>query len=771
MYQGLGTECATCHQADYDGTTEPVHSAAGFPVTCQDCHNTTNWDGATFDHDSQTQFPLTGAHIAQQCQSCHGGGVYQGLGTECATCHQADYDGTTEPVHSAAGFPVTCQNCHNTTSWDGAVFDHDSQTQFPLTGAHVAQQCQSCHGGGVYQGLGTECATCHQADYDGTTEPVHSAAGFPVTCQDCHNTTNWDGATFDHDSQTQFPLTGAHITQQCQSCHGGGVYQGLGTECATCHQADYDGTTEPVHSAAGFPVTCQNCHNTTSWDGATFDHDSQTQFPLTGAHIAQQCQSCHGGGVYQGLGTECATCHQADYDGTTEPVHSAAGFPVTCQDCHNTTNWDGATFDHDSQTQFPLTGAHIAAQCQSCHGGGVYQGLGTECATCHQADYDGTTDPPHDPAGFPVTCQDCHNTTNWDGATFDHDSQTQFPLTGAHITQQCQSCHGGGVYQGLGTECATCHQTDYDGTTDPPHSAAGFPVTCQNCHNTTNWDGATFDHDTQTQFPLTGAHVAQQCQSCHGGGVYQGLGTECATCHQSDYDGTTEPVHSAAGFPVTCQDCHNTTNWDGATFDHDTQTQFPLTGAHVAQQCQSCHGGGVYQGLGTECATCHQTDYDGTTEPVHSAAGFPVTCQDCHNTTTWDGATFDHDTQTQFPLTGAHIAQQCQSCHGGGVYQGLSTECATCHQTDYDGTTDPPHDPAGFPVTCQDCHNTTNWDGATFDHNTQTQFPLTGAHITQQCQSCHGGGVYQGLGTECATCHQSDYDGTTDPPHTRPGSR
>ncbi len=87
---------------------------------------------------------------------------------------RTDYDATTDPDHDAAGFPISCQTCHNTTAWPGAVFDHN-QSQFPLTGAHLAVECMSCHGGGVYNGLPTACASCHQADYDATTDPDHDA--------------------------------------------------------------------------------------------------------------------------------------------------------------------------------------------------------------------------------------------------------------------------------------------------------------------------------------------------------------------------------------------------------------------------------------------------------------------------------------------------------------------------------------------------------------------------------------------------------------------
>ena len=201
----------------------------------------------------QTDFPLTGAHVAGVL-NCHSSGVYNGLSTVCSSCHQADYHGTTNPNHSAAGFPVTCQTCHTTTEWTGAVFDH-SQTDFPLTGAHVVQECLRCHSGGIYDGLSTLCSTCHQADYQGTTNPNHQQAGFSTTCQQCHNTNDWAGAVYNH-AQTSFPLTGAHTTAPCSACHSGGVYNGLSTVCSSCHQADYQGTTNPNHVQAGFPSDC-----------------------------------------------------------------------------------------------------------------------------------------------------------------------------------------------------------------------------------------------------------------------------------------------------------------------------------------------------------------------------------------------------------------------------------------------------------------------------------------------------------------------------------
>ncbi len=623
VYAGKATACEACHQADYDATTNPAHGAAGYSTDCASCHTTAAWQDANFDHNT-TQFPLTGAHVATACSSCHGDGVYAGRSTACAACHQADYDGTTNPAHAAAGYSTDCTTCHTTTGWQGANFDHNT-TNFPLTGAHVATACSSCHGNGVFAGTATACSACHQPDYDGTTDPPHAAAGFPTACATCHTTTAWPGAVFDHDA-TQFPLTGAHGAAPCSSCHADGVYAGKPTACASCHQPDYDGTTDPPHAAAGFPTACATCHTTTAWPGAVFDHNA-TSFPLTGAHLATACSSCHGDGVYHGKPTACIACHQVDYDGTTNPSHAAAGYSTDCASCHTTTAWPGAVFDHNA-TQFPLTGAHMAATCASCHADGVYAGKPTACAACHQADYDATTTPPHAAAGFPTACATCHTTTAWPGAVFNHNA-TQFPLTGAHLATACNSCHGDGVYHGKATACVACHQADYNGTTNPSHSAAGYSTDCASCHTTTAWPGATFDHNT-TSFPLTGAHVAAPCASCHGDGVYAGKPTACAACHQADYNATTNPNHSAAGFPTDCASCHTTSTWNGATFDHDGM-YFPIySGAHRNRwsSCSECHTSASDYAVFT-CTTCH--GQSSTNSHHHGVSGYVYQSQACYS--------------------------------------------------------------------------------------------------------------------------------------------
>jgi NMD protein affecting ribosome stability and mRNA decay len=310
--------------------------------------------------------------------------------------------------------------------------------------------------------------------------------------------------------------------------------------------------------AAGFPHDCATCHNTSTWLGATFNHNL-TAFPLTGAHTTVTCVQCHTGGNYTNISTDCVSCHLKDFQTTTGPNHVAAGFPQNCQLCHTTADWTSATFNHNT-TRFPLTGAHATTTCAQCHASGQYATLSTACFSCHLKDYQGATDPNHVAASFPQDCSQCHTTIDWNGATFNHTTQTTFPLTGKHATTTCAQCHASGVYKGLSAACSSCHVKDYQAANNPNHVAAGFPQDCQLCHTTTDWSGATFNHNTQTAFPLTGKHATTTCLQCHSSGVYQGLSAACASCHVKDYQTTNNPNHVAAGFPQDCQLCHTTTD-------------------------------------------------------------------------------------------------------------------------------------------------------------------------------------------------------------------
>ena len=48
--------------------------------------------------------------------------------------------------------------------------------------------------------------------------------------------------------------------------------------------------------------------------------------------------------------------------------------------------------------------------------------------------------------------------------------------------------------------------------------------------------------------------------------------------------------------------------------------------------------------------------------------------------------TFDHFT-TGFPLSGAHVGADCESCHTRGIFVGTPTRCESCHSLGGEGGT------------------------------------------------------------------------------------
>jgi NMD protein affecting ribosome stability and mRNA decay len=768
-YTLSGAACVTCHLKDFQGTTNPNHVTSNFPQTCEQCHTTSNWTGATFNHNL-TNFPLTGMHTVppRQCTDCHVNNNYTITNTTCVSCHLTDFQGTNNPNHVTSNFPQTCEQCHDTTNWMDATFNH-STTGFALTGLHTVppRACSDCHnsqfgGPSGYSITSGACVTCHLKDFQGTTNPNHVTSGFAQTCDICHSTAGWIPATFDH-ATSGFPLTGAHATTPCASCHVNNNYSITDTSCVSCHQTDFNGATSPVPHT-GFPTTCQQCHDTVAWTDGKFDH-STTGFALTGLHTVppRLCTDCHVNNNYNLTSTTCVSCHLSDFNTTTNPNHVTANFPQTCDTCHDTTNWMDATFNHSS-TGFTLTGMHTVPPraCTDCHVNNNYALNSTACVTCHLKDFQGTTSPNHVTANFPQTCDTCHDTTSWLDSTFNHTS-TGFTLTGAHTVppRACTDCHVNNNYALNSTACVTCHLKDYQGTTNPNHVTANFPQTCDTCHDTTVWTDATFNH-ASTGFTLTGAHTTppRLCTDCHVNNNYNLTSTACVTCHQTDYNNATTPVaHAAAGFPTTCDSCHDTVLWTDGKFDHST-TGFTLTNSHTVppRLCTDCHVSNNYSLNSTLCYSCHSKDYAGTTNPAHASAGFPTTCETCHDTSVWTDSTFNHN-NTAFPLVGTHTTTPCASCHVNSNYAGtLPTTCIGCHQTDYNGTANPPHSAAAntafFPTTCLNCHLSTliDWTGANFPHSTYTQFPITHGNAGGVCSTCHT--TLTSLAVfQCTGCH------------------
>ena len=664
IYSNSPKVCYDCHSANYTQSTNPSHTAARFATTCSDCHSQTAWVPSTFDHS--TVYPLLGVHatIAKNCVQCHANG-YPNTPNTCAGCHTTDYNQTTKPNHATSQFPTTCETCHTPSSWVPSTFNHT--TVYPITGAHTTVACNLCHTTG-YINTPNTCAGCHTTNYNQTTNPNHNASGISTDCASCHTTNpGWKPVTYPADHSK---LQGAHvpIANDCAACHKG-IYSNSPKVCYDCHSANYTQSTNPSHTASLFPTTCAECHSQTAWVPSTFDHN--TVYPLTGAHttIAKNCILCHAKG-YPNTPNTCAGCHTTDYNQTTNPNHTTSLFPTTCETCHTPSSWIPSTFNHTAV--YPLTGAHTTVACVLCHKSG-YVNTPNTCAGCHTNDFNQTTNPNHTAAKFPTTCETCHTPSAWVPSSFNHTSI--YPLIGSHTTVACTLCHTTG-YVNTPNTCAGCHTNDFNQTTSPNHTTSLFPKTCETCHTPSAWVPSTFNHTAV--YPLTGAHTTVACNLCHANG-YPNTPTTCVGCHQNDFNLSANPSHSKIGISTDCKTCHTTNpGWSPATFaTHNTY--YVLAGAHVSVACVTCHNGN-YNTTPNTCAGCHQTKYNQTTSPNHTAAQFSNSCATCHSQSAWVPSTWSHT--TYFPISSGNHKQTCATCHTNAANYAVFT-CITsaCHAT------------------------------------------------------------------------------------------
>lgn len=534
--------CSDCHQDPHKGQ---------MPYGCSACHVPETWSKMKDGIPHSGEFPLSGRHQTLPCADCHINSSFKGTPKDCQVCHwQRRQD---DPYQTRLG--SDCARCHSPEGWAPANWNHTIETGFTLTGAHRGIACDQCHKNLVFKNTAADCSKCHADDYNGVRDPDHRAGDFPKDCALCHTTGSWKGARYTHDS-SGFPLTGGHAGLDCSQCHTSSVFTGLSTECVSCHADDYAGTRNPDHRAAGFPTDCIQCHDVTAWTDGRFDHGT-TGYTLTGAHKTVACNDCHTAGTYAGTPQECSACHADDYARTTDPDHAAAGYGMDCSLCHSTDSWQTGEFNHPGME---LVGGHSGLDCTACHSNGQYQGTPRECAGCHTDDYEASTNPRHDAAGFSKDCQTCHDVFSWDNGRFDH-STTDYPLTGMHIGVDCNACHTAGIYNGLNTACFSCHSDDYSGAQDPNHSAAGFSSDCTLCHNTSGWENDTFNHNS-TGYALTGAHASVDCVACHPNNRYKGTPRDCFSCHEEDYRNADD--HS--GYPTDCEQCHTTDSWEHSRF-------------------------------------------------------------------------------------------------------------------------------------------------------------------------------------------------------------
>ncbi|TMQ28622.1 MAG: hypothetical protein E6J90_00235 [Deltaproteobacteria bacterium] len=184
------------------------------------------------------------------------------------------------------------------------------------------------------------------------------------------------------------------------------------------------------------------------------------------------------------------------------------------------------------------------------------------------------------------------------------------------------------------------------------------------------------------------------CFLHHPGDQQELMGTDCYSCHTTDYAATTAPVHrdTPQVFSTTCVDCHRTARWQPALEGLHSDTFIIARGAHAGIACLDCHDLAGAQpskaGANTNCLTCHPDDatlrdgHDGVTtatdQPFAYLASVANFCLACH-----PAGTADVHPDNLFARTGSH-AVPCNQCHdrrAGPDTKGANVTCveSRCH--------------------------------------------------------------------------------------------
>jgi hypothetical protein len=502
---------------------------------------------------------------------------------------------------------------------------------------------------------------------------------------------------------------------------------------------------------------CARCHTAKSWlvDNIPELHE-QNGFPLRSAHAVLSCVDCHKSETtlrWDRIGNECISCHRVDFNQATQPNHIQSGFSTQCIDCHDPESW---VWGNDNfHAQFPLTLGHEVADCKVCHKSNNFTSISSECASCHKKDYDGVVNPNHIASAYSTNCVECHSSTPFTWQI--RDFHLNFPLTLGHDVQNCKTCHKSPDYKNISKECVSCHRTDFDNSSAPPHQGSGFSTNCTDCHSDQpiNWTVPGY----HSAFPLTQGHNVMDCKACHKTNNFPATATECVSCHKTDYDKTNNPSHLASGFSTNCLECHSssTLNWDVSSF----HLSFPLTLGHDVPDCKTCHKGATYKDISPVCVSCHKTDFDNSAAPPHNGSGFSTNCTDCHSSSPIDWTVPGY--HSSFPLSQGHNVSDCKLCHKTDNFPATSTDCVTCHKVDFDNSKAPPHVGSGFSTNCIDCHASTpvNWNISGY----HSAFPLIMGHNVADCKTCHKTDNFPATSTVCFTCHKTDFDNSSAPPH------
>jgi nitrate/TMAO reductase-like tetraheme cytochrome c subunit len=174
----------------------------------------------------------------------------------CVSCHQADYEATSEPVHRSDPqlYHRECIDCHAVQSWSPALKGPHPEEAFVTKGTSHDYPCLDCHdfqrGESSEKGADTDCVGCHDGAHTPTAalgrhraipsfEIEEYVPGEPPWCMECHTGGRGFGKNVPH-PEADFPITRAPHDYECQECHDttrGRTLDG-NTNCTGCHDDD-----------------------------------------------------------------------------------------------------------------------------------------------------------------------------------------------------------------------------------------------------------------------------------------------------------------------------------------------------------------------------------------------------------------------------------------------------------------------------------------------------------------------------------------------------
>jgi hypothetical protein len=588
-----------------------------------------------FDHNkkSDAEFPQEGTHKDVACAKCHPKARFNLKSSKPGNCGNS---GCHRSPHGGMLFDKkSCDWCHSPKfrSLRKFEFNHRKRTRFDLSGGHSKLKCYDCHTKKLgFKKPDRGCARCHAKD--NPHRDRFSKFGKPPRCETCHPETSWKPNRFQHQRRTGFALAGKHGQVKCRSCHRGRKpydfeklteKTGRGRRCMGCHEHknvhNGDFTDLPKSKRPkkpnGEPIqTCLECHveGRTPKAGDKMDvavHERDGRWPLLRAHKKIKCGKCHVNGEFFDTPRQCGVrCHD-------DSLHRGR-LGDECDACHEPGRWKAVRFDHTDDTEWPLVGLHrTVPECEDCHPNRKYARTPKKCSAvgCHAKD-----DAHRGRLG--KKCEQCHLETGEN--IFDHNRQSDYKLTGAHLTTPCADCHPSVTFKPRPRDCyggGACHP-------EPKVHKGQFGTQCETCHNTTSFADILALHDVG-DFQLKGAHDRQPCEKCHiNNRRLAGMGNLCISCHRQD------DVHGNS-MSGRCGECHTQWAFAPARFDHST-VGCNLTGLHRTLPCYDCHKTGTFGGLSARCYACHK---DTALTAVDKDAGHATYtgCSECHNPTTWLG--------------------------------------------------------------------------------------------------------------------------------------